>query len=32
MAINFPSSPATGQSYTDSTTGQTWIYNGTGWA
>ena len=32
MAINFPSSPATGQSYTDTTTGQTWIYNGTGWA
>jgi hypothetical protein len=32
MAINFPSSPTTGQSYTDTTTGQTWIYNGTGWA
>lgn len=32
MAIDFPSSPTTGQSYTDNTTGQTWIYNGTGWA
>jgi len=32
MAINFPSSPATGQSYTDTTTGQTWIFNGVGWA
>lgn len=32
MAIDFPSSPTTGQSYTDSSTGQTWIYNGTGWA
>ena len=30
MAIDFPASPTTGQSYTDSSTGQTWIYNGTG--
>lgn len=32
MAIDFPASPTTGQSYTDTTTGQTWIYNGVGWA
>ena len=30
MAIDFPSSPTTGQSYTANN--QTWIYNGVGWA
>ena len=29
-AIDFPSSPATGQSYTFA--GRTWVWNGRGWA
>jgi microcystin-dependent protein len=30
MALNFPSSPTTGQTYTAN--GQTWTFNGVGWA
>ena len=30
MALNFPNSPATGQSYSQGD--RTWIYNGYGWA
>lgn len=32
MAINFPSAPSNGQVYSDSATGLTWVYNGSGWS
>ena len=31
MAINFPSTPTTGQIYVDPTTAIAWVYNGTAW-
>jgi hypothetical protein len=32
MAINFPTSPSVNQSYTDTATNKSWIWNGTAWA
>ena len=31
MAINFPDAPTNGQVYTDTTSGQSWTFDGTKW-